>query len=119
MAAKINGMGHQLITQYAMPDHAHILVAISMNMAPAMLLQVVKGETSHWINEQQLLPVHFEWQRGYRWLHVSGDRISTVAQYIKRQPEHHGLERFLDEDERLMREEGIDFNSEYIFKEPE
>ncbi|GAB4093446.1 IS200/IS605 family transposase [Flaviaesturariibacter terrae] len=119
MAGKIDGMGHQLMAMYAMPDHVHILMAISMNMAPAMIMQVVKGETSHWMNEQQLLPAHFEWQRGYRWFHVSADRISTVAQYIRSQPEHHGRERFLDEERRLLQEAGVPFDPQYGFHDPE
>ncbi|RYD98155.1 MAG: IS200/IS605 family transposase [Sphingobacteriales bacterium] len=119
MAGKINGMGHQLMALHAMPDHVHVLLAISMNMAPAMLMQVLKGETSHWINEQHLLPAHFEWQRGYRWFHVSEDRVPIVAAYIRRQPEHHRQECFLAEDRRMLGEAGIDFDPQYGFKEPE
>lgn len=119
LAGKINGMGHQLLAIYAMPDHVHILMAISMNMAPAMLMQVVKGETAHWINQQRLLDAHFEWQRGYRWFHVSADRIPVVANYICRQPLHHDKENFLTEDRRLLREAGIDFDPQYGFQEPE
>jgi putative transposase len=119
MAGKINGMGHQLMAIYAMPDHVHILMAISMNMAPAMLMQIIKGETSHWINERQMLPVHFEWQRGYRWFHVSGDRVAAVANYVRNQPEHHSKERFLDEDHRLLREDGVDYDPQFSFHDPE
>ncbi|TCZ71756.1 IS200/IS605 family transposase [Flaviaesturariibacter aridisoli] len=118
MAGKIDGMDHQLMAIYAMPDHVHLLMAISMNMAPAMIMQVIKGETAHWINGQKLLPAHFEWQRGYRWFHISADRVPVVARYIRRQPEHHGQERFVDEDQRLMREQGVDFDPQYGFHEP-
>jgi putative transposase len=118
MTGKINGLGHELIAIYAMPDHVHVLMAISMNMAPAMILQVLKAETSKWINEQRLLPERFEWQRGYGWFHISGDRIETVSRYIRRQPEHHKKESFMMEATRLMKENGVDYDPRYGFTDP-
>ncbi|RYY94933.1 MAG: IS200/IS605 family transposase [Chitinophagaceae bacterium] len=119
MTGMVRGMEHLPMAIYAMPDHVHLLMAISMNMEPRKIMQVLKAETSKWINEQGLLQRKFEWQRGYGWFHVSACGIDAVADYIRHQPEHHRKTRFLTEYTGLLNENGIACEPRYLFTDPE
>ncbi|TCZ72838.1 transposase [Flaviaesturariibacter aridisoli] len=112
-------MEHLPMAIYAMPDHVHLLMAISMNREPRKILQVLKAETSKWINEQGFLQHKFEWQRSYGWFHVSGRGIDAVADYIRQQPEHHRKTPFLKEYTGLLNENDVDYDPRYVFSEPE
>ena len=103
---------------YAMPDHIHILMAISMNMEPRKIMQVLKAESTKWVNEQGFLDKKFEWQRGYGWFHVSASGVNNVVNYISRQPEHHQRKKFLKEYEQMLIKNGIAYDPRYVFTEP-
>ncbi|RYY41319.1 MAG: IS200/IS605 family transposase [Chitinophagaceae bacterium] len=118
MTGTIKGMGHLPIAIYAMPDHVHLLFAMSMTMAPQQIVQVLKAETTKWIKDRGLSP-QFQWQRGYGWFHVSARGIDAVASYIRTQPEHHRKKPFLKEYELLLEENGVAFDPLYLFTEPE
>ncbi|WP_165871463.1 IS200/IS605 family transposase [Flaviaesturariibacter flavus] len=119
MTGTLSGMGHQPIAIYAMPDHVHLLFAITMNMAPQRIMHALKGGSSKWINEQEFLQHTFRWQRGYGWFHVGGRALDTVVNYIRRQPEHHRQKPFLREYTELLNENGVAYDPEYLFLEPE
>ena len=47
-----------------MPDHVHCLFLLNSQKAIADIVKQVKGSTSHFINEQDLLKEKFAWQTG-------------------------------------------------------
>jgi REP element-mobilizing transposase RayT len=76
-----------LVSAGGMPDHVHLLVSISREIAIAHLVRSVKGNSSRWLHEQG----HGElwWQAGYAAFAVSLSLVSTVKAYIVNQEEHH------------------------------
>ena len=54
-----------------MPDHVHCLFLLNPQKAVADIIKQVKGSTSHWINEQNLIKEKFSWQTGYAAYSVS------------------------------------------------
>lgn len=46
-------------------DHLHLLVGVRPAQSLSDLMQNVKGGSSKWINDNQLVPGRFEWQEGY------------------------------------------------------
>lgn len=94
-----------------MPDHVHLLFLQNPKMAVADIVKQVKGNTSHWINEQDLIPERFAWQTGYAAYSVSESQLERVFQYINHQKEHHKRKTFaMEYDEfialhRLQKEE--------------
>ena len=72
-----------------MPDHVHLLFLQNPKMAITDIIKQVKGNTSHWINEQNLITDKFAWQTGYAAYSVSESQLERVFQYIKNQKEHH------------------------------
>ena len=61
------------------------------------MINDIKGESSHWINEQKLLKAKFTWQRGFGVFSVSESNIDDVRNYILNQVEHHRKISFTEE----------------------
>jgi REP element-mobilizing transposase RayT len=84
-------------------DHIHALVLLSADRPLSKMVQLIKGEASHWDNESSLLPFHFEWQEEYFAVSVSESAVEPVRKYIKGQEEHHRKMGFGEEYDTLMK----------------
>ena len=58
---------------------------------------LIKGESSFWINKNQLKKERFEWQDEYFAVSVSESKIDAVRNYIKNREEHHNKKSFQEE----------------------
>lgn len=76
------------------PDHVHCLFLLNKQKSISAVLKQVKGSSSHFINEQKMLPVQFGWQDGYAAYSVSEHAASRVFKYIKNQKQHHANKSF-------------------------
>ncbi|MES2558906.1 MAG: transposase [Bacteroidota bacterium] len=93
-----------------MPDHVHCLFLLSKQKSISEVIKQVKGSSSHFINEQKMLPLMFAWQNGYAAFPVSEQAISKTYQYIKNQKSRHAEKQFDAEYDMLLRMYG--FNPE-------
>ena len=80
-----------------MPDHVHLLFLQNPKKAVIDLIKQVKGNTSHWINEQNLIDDKFGWQTGYAAYSVSESQKERVFNYIRNQKKHHAKKSFVEE----------------------
>jgi REP element-mobilizing transposase RayT len=80
-----------------MPDHVHSLFLLYPQRAITEIIKQVKGSTSHWINEQDLLKLKFSWQSGFAAYSVSESALERVYQYILNQKQHHQKTTFTKE----------------------
>ena len=78
-------------------DHVHLLVSLNDDLGIGKIAQLIKGESSHWINQLQLTVGKFEWQDEYFAIGVGDDRLDVVRNYIAKQPEHHKKVSWADE----------------------
>jgi hypothetical protein len=74
---------------YFNPEHVHALIDLPTNKSIEEVVQLFKGSSSHWINENRLLRGRFSWGRGYGSFSVSHSHADQVAAYIANQEEHH------------------------------
>ena len=88
-------------------DHIHILVSLNADQTIANILQLIKGESSYWINKNKLLPQKFEWQDDYFAVSVSESGINSVREYIKNQEKHHAKKTFQQEYDEFMERYGF------------
>jgi len=66
-------------------DHCHCLVALQSDQTLSQIMQLIKGESSFWINKNNLCKDHFQWQNDYYAVSVSKSALQKVRNYIKNQ----------------------------------
>ncbi len=71
-------------------DHCHCLVALNPDQSLQKTAQMLKGESSWWINKNNLTKKKFEWQDAYYVASVSYRMIDIVRKYIRNQEARHG-----------------------------
>jgi len=91
-------------------DHVHVLMTLNADLSVSKTLNLIKGEASHWINEQKLIPQKFEWADEYFAASLSFSRVPTVRNYIRNQQNHHKKETFEEEYQRFIRELNLSTN---------
>jgi putative transposase len=85
-------------------EHVHCLISLGSNQTLEQLMQLIKGESSFWINKTQLTKTKFAWQDEYFVASVSESNLQSVRRYIARQEAHHSKVSFDREfDDLLMR----------------
>ena len=90
-----------------MPDHIHLLFLLNPKLAVIDITQKVKGNTSHWINQIDLIEEKFAWQTGYAAYSVSDSQVEKVYQYILNQKQHHAKKSFPTEFNELAISHGL------------
>lgn len=83
-------------------DHCHCLVSLGSNQTIEKVVQLLKGESSHWINKNGLTKEKFNWQDDYFAVSVSESGIEKVGNYIKNQEKHHQKKTFEDEYQEFL-----------------
>ena len=84
-------------------DHVHLLLGLNADMSLAKTIQLIKGESSYWINKQSFLKNRFEWADEYYAVSVSESLLQKVRDYINNQEEHHRKRTFAEECDEFLR----------------
>jgi REP element-mobilizing transposase RayT len=82
---------------YVNPEHVHAVIDLPTHLCIEETMQLLKGGSSHWINENNLLPGKFGWGRGYGAFSVSHLGVWEVSRYVAKQEEHHWKRSFAEE----------------------
>jgi len=98
-----------------MPDHVHLLVGISRELALADFVRDLKANSSKWIHQTFPDQSRFAWQGGYGAFSVSQSNVDGVRRYIARQQEHHRVRTFQEEYRALLERHGIAFDERYLW----
>ncbi len=93
--AKEKGIFVDFVNGYS--DHCHCLVSIGSDQTIQKVMQMIKGESSYWINKNNLTKEKFQWQDEYFAVAVSESAIQNVRDYIKNQEQHHSKKSFQQE----------------------
>jgi len=78
-------------------DHVHCLVSLGSDQKLEDVTRLIKGESSHWINQNNLIDGKFAWQKEYFVVSVNPAGLDSVRRYIARQEEHHKGKSFREE----------------------
>jgi len=84
-------------------DHLHCLISLGREQSVAKVAQLIKGESSFWINKNKITPNKFMWQDDYYAVSVNPLRISAVSNYINNQVAHHKKESIAEELEEILK----------------
>ena len=89
-------------------EHCHCLISLGIEQSMAQVMQLIKGESSYWMNKNQLCKHKFGWQDEYFAISVSQSVIDSVRNYIDNQEQHHRKEPFKQECDELIEAEGYE-----------
>ncbi|AFH49633.1 Hypothetical protein IALB_1927 [Ignavibacterium album JCM 16511] len=105
--AKLKGIWLDCINGYQ--DHIHCLISVNKDQTISTIAQLIKGESSFWINKNKLTKTKFIWQDDYWAVSVSESHIESVREYISKQEEHHKVKTFTEEVDEFMKKYGWKF----------
>ena len=97
---------------YFNADQTHALIDLPTNLTIEQVTQLLKGSSSHWINQNRLLKGKFAWGRGYGAFSVSHSDIDRVSKYIANQGEHHRKGTFEEEYQLFVERYGLEWRDE-------
>jgi REP-associated tyrosine transposase len=97
---------------YVNAEHVHALIDLPTRHSIEEAVKLLKGASSHWVNQNRVVPAKFAWGRGYGAFSVSQSNVDSVSKYIATQDEHHRRSTFAEEYERLVRAYGLKWRDE-------
>jgi len=89
-------------------DHVHCLVSLNDDLSIGKIAQLIKGESSFWINQNNLTSQKFAWQDEYLAIGISDDKLTIVRNYIANQEKHHKKFTFANEYEKFIKRYGFE-----------
>jgi len=93
---------------YVNPEHVHTLVDLPTNKSIEEVMKLLKGASSHWINQQRLLRGKFYWGRGYGELSpFLTHMLSELPLTSRGQEKHHHKKTFRQEFELFVKKYGL------------
>jgi putative transposase len=92
-------------------DHIHCLISLGKDQTISKVSQLIKGESSFWINKNHLTERKFSWQDDYFAVSVSESQVDAVVNYIKNQEVHHTKKSFDEEVSEFMTKYGWSITS--------
>ncbi len=103
--AKADELGALVHAVGGTDDHVHLVASVPPAISLAQFAGQVKGNSSHFANEELGLSYYFAWQASYGVVSFGSRHLDRVVQYVLNQRRHHhhgtliaSLER--DSDER-------------------
>ncbi len=70
-------------------DHVHCLISLSREQNISKVIQLIKGESSFWVNKHKVFKPKLEWAIDYYAASISHSALTAVRAYIDNQEEHH------------------------------
>ncbi len=99
-------------------DHVHVFFEMKPDISMSKTMELVKANSSKWINENAFIKGRFSWQRGYGGFSYSRSHRDSVINYIMNQTIHHEIpaRTFRDEYLKLLQDFGIEYDARYLFE---
>ncbi|MDE0690428.1 MAG: IS200/IS605 family transposase [Candidatus Poribacteria bacterium] len=99
----------------SVPDHIHILVGMTPDIALSDLVRDIKANSSKFINKNEWIAGKFEWQTGFAVFSYSHSQLDAVVDYIKNQEAHHSRLTFREEYLAFLKRFNVPYNPKYVF----
>ena len=88
-------------------DHCHCLVSLGTEQTISSIMQLIKGESAFWFNQQNFITDKFQWQNDYFAISVSETSLERVRNYIINQENHHQKNTYQIEYDKLINDLGF------------
>jgi putative transposase len=78
-------------------EHVHCIFSLGRDQCISNIIQLIKGESSYWINNNRLIREHFKWQDDYWAVGISASHLNSTRFYLFNQDNHHSGTSFQNE----------------------
>ncbi len=116
LAGILRNIGQFPLTVNGYKDHVHLFFELQPTKSLSDIMEVVKANSSKWINEQNFVPGKFQWQKGFGGFSYSRSQRNDVIQYIVNQEQHHKQKSFREEYLLLLQKFEMEYNPDYLFE---
>jgi REP element-mobilizing transposase RayT len=82
---EFNETGCKLLIVNGLEDHIHCLFILHAQKSISETIKHIKGVSSHYVNQSDIIPEKFSWQKGYAAFSVSESHVDRVYNYINNQ----------------------------------
>jgi putative transposase len=103
--ARVKGIYIDFLNGYT--EHLHCLLSLNHDQSLSKVMQLIKGESSFWINKNSLIRYKFEWADEYFGISISESHLPNVRGYIKNQEQHHKIKTWEEEYDELIEKYGF------------
>jgi REP element-mobilizing transposase RayT len=97
-------------------DHVHVFFGMPVSKSISQVMQVLKANSSKWVNENDFLKTKFQWQEGFGAFSYARSQRDTVIKYIMNQEEHHKKETFKKEYLKMLEKFEVKYDEKYLFE---
>ena len=94
-------------------NHIHILLSLPATLPLAKAMQLIKGASSHWMNETHTKD--FAWQEGYGAFTIGISQKAATIAYIRSQEEHHRKRSFEEEFIAFLKKHGVEYDPQHVW----
>ena len=84
-----------------LPDHVHCMVRLSTVQSISEIVQILKGSSSHWMNNNSNLTYKFKWEDEYFAFSFGVSQLPDFEKYFEIQSSYHTKHTVLDEINQL------------------
>jgi len=81
------GIDNKLIS--VMSNHIHCLVKMNSTQSISDIVQLLKGRSSTWMNENKFLPYKFKWEDEYFAFSIGYAQLPEFERYFVNQQQYH------------------------------
>ena len=89
------------------PEHIHLLIELATNQTTEDIVKLIKGSSSHWINQNDIIKLKFAQAVGHAAFTISKSNVERVYKYIANQEKHHKKVTFNEEYEAFIKKPGL------------
>jgi putative transposase len=82
-------------------NHIHVIVSIPPKIAIAEFVELIKGSSSHYLNQNFPDSPQFVWQEGYGVFSLGGKQLDTAIAYVRHQKIHYQQNTAIEMLERI------------------
>lgn len=116
IAGILNKSGEFSLAVNGYQDYVHAFFEMKPSHCLSNIVQVLKTNSSKWINDNQLIKGKFAWQEGYGSFSYSRTQRNNVINYIINQETHHQKNTFREEYLDLLNKFEIEYDPRYLFE---
>jgi putative transposase len=109
--ARKNGL--KVLIVGGIENHVHALLSLTATMPLAKALQLIKGASSRWMNQEHARG--FAWQEGYGAFTVGVSQVQDTIAYIRGQAEHHRRRSFEEEFVAFLKKHRIEYDPKHVW----